>query len=108
MDGPGRELGPGNTVSGTVPQENALNRHGAGSILGMVRLVLPLPLRGLARSSLTMTDGNCNFWQTVSLADKPNFLLRLKNTMRTGLWTSAAGPPGHSFLHLLWIRTVGI
>jgi len=61
MDGPGRELGPGNAVSGTVPQENALNRHGAGSILGMVRLVLALPLRGLARSSLTMTDGSCNF-----------------------------------------------
>src|SRR6476661_10235800 len=61
MDGPGRELGPGNAVSGTVPQENALNRHGAGSILGMVRLALALPLRGLVRSSLTMTDGNCNF-----------------------------------------------
>ena len=27
----------------------------------MVRLVLALPLRGLVRPSLTMTDGNCNF-----------------------------------------------
>ncbi|HET8887808.1 MAG TPA: GIY-YIG nuclease family protein [Candidatus Angelobacter sp.] len=55
MDGPGRELRPGNAVSGTVAQENALNRHGTASILGMVRLALASPaLR--ARSAFAHHD----------------------------------------------------
>jgi hypothetical protein len=28
----------GKCVSGTIPQENSLNQHGTGDILGMVRL----------------------------------------------------------------------
>jgi len=46
-----------------------------GDFVGMVRLVLALPLCGLVRSSLTMTEGNCNFWQTVSLPGKRKYAM---------------------------------
>jgi putative endonuclease len=59
MDGLGRELGPGNAVSGTVLQENSLNQHGVGSIPGC----FDSPLARSARSeSLSMTR-----WKRFSL-----------------------------------------
>jgi len=52
----GRELGPRNALSGTIPQENALNQHGKGHIFGILRLALS-PLRQLRvlRAALRMT-----------------------------------------------------
>ena len=53
----GGELGPGNALPGTIPQENALNQHGRGYIFGILRLALS-PLRQLRvlRAALRMTE----------------------------------------------------
>jgi len=55
LERPCRAPGPRNAVSGTVPQENSLNQHGGGDILGILRLALS---RAAPSDSLRMTDVN--------------------------------------------------
>jgi hypothetical protein len=55
LAGLGGELGPGN-AAGTIPQENALNQHGRGHILGVLRLAL-IPLPAPARAKAARSGG---------------------------------------------------
>jgi hypothetical protein len=55
LERPCRAPGPRNAVSGTVPQENSLNRHGGGDIPGILRFALG---RAAPSDSLGMTNVN--------------------------------------------------